>query len=134
MGKKVRVWRSDAVMLGNEEAQRFDDDGKPVSLRSKSHSDPGHWEEVDEEELKNNRSEGRDGWYDGVMLSKGGSGCDLYEESRGRFHIGQSYDRKPAVVIRCRKCRGTDFNVATGSYYTAIRCVKCKWEVCIHNG
>jgi hypothetical protein len=50
------------------------------------------------------------------------------------FHIGQGYDKKPAQQLQCSECGGREFHVAQGSYYTAIRCVKCRWEYCIHNG
>jgi len=50
------------------------------------------------------------------------------------FHIGQSYERKPATPIECVKCHGTEFHVGRGEYYTALRCPVCKWEFCIHEG
>ena len=50
------------------------------------------------------------------------------------FHIGQSYDEKKAQQIKCHKCGCTEFNVAQGNYYTAIRCSSCEWECCIHEG
>lgn len=50
------------------------------------------------------------------------------------FHIGQSYEKKPAETLVCKFCGSTEFNVGSGSYYTAIRCPKCEWELNIHNG
>ncbi len=50
------------------------------------------------------------------------------------FVIGQGYEERPAKTIRCKNCKGTDFNVGQGSYYTAIRCTTCEWQVCIHEG
>lgn len=50
-----------------------------------------------------------------------------------RFHIGQMGD-VPAISIVCRKCDGTQFYVGQGSHFTAIKCVKCEWEICIHEG
>ena len=50
------------------------------------------------------------------------------------FHIGQCYDKQPAKQIMCKKCGGNKFHVAQGSYYTAIRCSHCMWEMCIHDG
>jgi hypothetical protein len=50
------------------------------------------------------------------------------------FSIGQSYEDEPAKDMYCDLCKGTEFNVGQGSYFTALRCVTCKWEVCIHNG
>lgn len=50
------------------------------------------------------------------------------------FHIGQSYDDDSAESVECIKCGGRSFNVGVGSHYTAIRCVVCHWENCIHDG
>lgn len=50
------------------------------------------------------------------------------------FHMGQIYENESAAPQRCRICKGTAFNVAQGSYFTALRCVKCQWEVCVHEG
>lgn len=50
------------------------------------------------------------------------------------FHIGQSYENEVAETLFCKNCGGNQFNVGQGGYYTAIRCVKCKWEKCIHQG
>lgn len=50
------------------------------------------------------------------------------------FHIGQSYENKVAETYRCKRCGGTEFNVGKGSYFTAIKCVKCLWESCVHEG
>ena len=50
------------------------------------------------------------------------------------FHIGQSYEEKAAITMQCIFCLGREFNVGVGNYFTAIRCVKCEWELCIHEG
>jgi len=50
------------------------------------------------------------------------------------FSIGQCYEDIPARKLRCKKCGSTKFIVGTGNYYTAIKCPKCKWERCIHDG
>lgn len=50
------------------------------------------------------------------------------------FHIGQSYEEKPAQAIKCILCGSNVFNVGHGEWYTAIRCVHCQWEFCIHEG
>ena len=50
------------------------------------------------------------------------------------FTIGQTGDDNPAATYQCVRCGGTKFNVGTGKYYTAIRCVECKWEMCVHEG
>jgi DNA-directed RNA polymerase subunit RPC12/RpoP len=50
------------------------------------------------------------------------------------FEIGQGYDAVPDKKIRCKKCGSTEFIVGVGDYHTAIKCPKCKWELCIHEG
>lgn len=50
------------------------------------------------------------------------------------FHIGQRYTGVAAETIACKACGGRQFEVGRGEYYTAIRCPKCEWEVCIHEG
>ena len=61
---------------------------------------------------------------------------DLYkiESEPSIFHIGQSYEAFPAKKLACKSCGGDEFNVGGASYYTAIRCTKCEWEDCIHDG
>lgn len=56
------------------------------------------------------------------------------EEMGKFFHIGQSYEKKPAEKQRCATCKTDKFEIAIGSYYTAIRCPNCRWEKCIHEG
>lgn len=43
-------------------------------------------------------------------------------------------DKKPAGTIYCKSCGGKEFNVGSGVYFTAIRCVTCEFEICIHDG
>jgi len=50
------------------------------------------------------------------------------------FHVGQSYSDKPSPTVKCIQCGGTEFNVGSGEYFTAIRCPICGWETCIHDG
>lgn len=50
------------------------------------------------------------------------------------FHIGQSYEKKPAEKQRCVTCKTDKLEIATGSYFTAVRCPNCGWENCIHDG
>lgn len=57
-----------------------------------------------------------------------------YDKDAAQFHIGQRYEDKTALPLKCNKCGSKEFNVAQGSYYTAIRCVRCEWECCIHAG
>ncbi len=51
-----------------------------------------------------------------------------------RFHIGQGYENKVVDTCYCKHCGGDKFNVGAGSYYTAIRCINCEYEICIHEG
>lgn len=63
-------------------------------------------------------------------------GCeDLIECGESNFKVHQCYEsRKNTSELKCKLCGGSEFNVGVGSYYTAIRCVKCKYEKCIHQG
>ena len=56
------------------------------------------------------------------------------ETDEDMFHIGQSYENGAAKTLECVKCGSKEFNVGSGNYFTAIRCVKCEWEYCIHDG
>lgn len=49
------------------------------------------------------------------------------------FHIGQ-YQSRLAKTAYCKHCGGKEFNVGIEDYYTAIKCVKCEYEFCIHEG
>jgi len=50
------------------------------------------------------------------------------------FSIGQVYEDKPAARISCQFCGGTQFIMGAASYFTAIKCPTCQWEVCLHEG
>lgn len=50
------------------------------------------------------------------------------------FSIGQCYEDVAATTLACAKCGSQEFNVGQGNYYTAIRCPKCQWQLCIHQG
>lgn len=58
----------------------------------------------------------------------------LTEDTGEHFHIGQCYEEETARKQRCSVCKSDKLEVAIGSHYTAIRCPKCQWEVCIHDG
>jgi hypothetical protein len=53
---------------------------------------------------------------------------------RGDFSTGQVYDNYKAKTTIYSKCESDKFFVGQGSYYTAIKCVNCGWEECIHDG
>lgn len=50
------------------------------------------------------------------------------------FFIGQCYEDEAATTICCKKCGNTNFIVGVGSYYTAIKCNACNWQLCVHDG
>lgn len=58
----------------------------------------------------------------------------LKEDETIKFHVGQSYTKDTAKAIACSICGGNEFNVGQGDFFTAIKCVKCQWEMCIHEG
>lgn len=56
----------------------------------------------------------------------------------GLFH-NLNGDRKQDKLetIYCKICGGNEFYVGSGlpgSYFTALKCKKCKWEACVHDG
>ena len=59
---------------------------------------------------------------------------ELQETERGDFHIGQCYDNTPAKTLICSVCGNDRFIVGKGSYFIAIKCDKCEYETCIHDG
>jgi len=55
------------------------------------------------------------------------------------FHLGYGSPKKPPQIMICTRCDGKAFNVSQGFHgdqypYTAIRCMKCKWEKVIQVG
>ena len=53
----------------------------------------------------------------------------------GRFHVG--YGRDPEGLcesFRCKKCGSERFYVGSRRFFTAIKCVNCLWEACVHDG
>lgn len=57
---------------------------------------------------------------------------DLIEEFENNWHIGPG--DHAAKSFRCKKCGSDKFEVGKESYFTAIRCPICKYEVCVHDG
>ena len=56
-------------------------------------------------------------------------GCDSDE-----FSINRDGEEYAAVTQKCKNCGCKHFYVGVGSYYTAVKCVNCGAESCIHNG
>ena len=52
----------------------------------------------------------------------------------GLFHIGQGGEKKAVETVRCLTCGSKKFHVGLGEYFTGIKCVKCGWERCVHDG
>jgi hypothetical protein len=50
------------------------------------------------------------------------------------FEIGQCYAEEPVKKFKCKKCGSTEFMVGSEEYFTAIKCPKCLWEICVHDG
>ena len=50
------------------------------------------------------------------------------------FSIGQIYEEDAATTLSCVRCGTTEFIVGQGSYFTAISCPHCEWEIGIHDG
>lgn len=74
-----------------------------------------------------------DGDYTG-MYSDNPKDSIYREEDKNDFHIGQSYESEPAKTIICNECNGDKFIVGRGNYFTAIKCIGCGWEMCVHEG
>lgn len=55
------------------------------------------------------------------------------EDSNQPFHL-ENYRSRAATQKKCKLCGGVEFHVAQREYFTAVRCVKCKWEMRIHEG
>ena len=58
----------------------------------------------------------------------------ITEKENGDFVIGQRYEDKPAKTLFCKRCGTNKFVVGQNSYFTAIKCEKCDYQLCIHNG
>jgi len=50
------------------------------------------------------------------------------------FEIGQEYTNEPDKKIICKYCKSDKWIVGQGEYHTSIKCINCKYEICIHNG
>lgn len=56
------------------------------------------------------------------------------ESEEDEFEIGQGYEGVPVKKLICKKCGSGEWIVGQGSYYTAIKCPKCLYELTIHTG
>lgn len=64
---------------------------------------------------------------------------DIFDyKNNGLFHnLNGNGERDIIETIYCRICGGKEFYAGAGrpgSYFTALKCKKCKWESCIHDG
>lgn len=55
-------------------------------------------------------------------------------EKDNLFHISSYSNQEPIETIKCTLCGGNEFNVGKDTFFTAIKCVECGYEVCIHEG
>jgi len=61
----------------------------------------------------------------------------LYEEKNDKtFHIKRNKNiPEETNTLFCKQCGENKFYVGkNGKYYTAIKCINCEWELCIHEG
>jgi len=71
----------------------------------------------------------------GIVKTKYPNQGDYLEEKKEiEFNIGQCYEEEPAKTLVCKHCGSDQFKVAQGSHFTAVKCIKCEYEVCIHDG
>ena len=68
-----------------------------------------------------------------ISVDPDGQSALLTYSQEQNFHLGPGW-RKPAEKVKCSKCGSEKFEVAVAEFYTAIRCPKCKIEICIHKG
>lgn len=57
-----------------------------------------------------------------------------FDADRVPFEVSKIDEDEPAKSIACSKCGSNRFCVAVGSYFTAIKCPNCGWELCVHEG
>lgn len=57
-----------------------------------------------------------------------------WDPDADRWHIGQCYVIEKARQVMCAKCKGNRFQVAQSDYWTGIKCERCGWELCVHEG
>ena len=71
----------------------------------------------------------------GIVKSKYPSKDDyLGEKKEVEFTVKQSYEDTPASTLVCKHCGNDQFKVAQASYFTAVKCVNCEYEIWIHKG
>lgn len=44
------------------------------------------------------------------------------------------WDEQVKAMLYCATCGSKEFQVGKGTYRTTIRCPKCGWERCVHDG
>jgi DNA-directed RNA polymerase subunit RPC12/RpoP len=73
--------------------------------------------------------------FDAVGSDYGKHGTQFYDRSKTEsMKIKQVYAETFPKLFVCHRCGGDQFNVASEEHFTAIRCPKCLWEVCVHDG
>ena len=76
--------------------------------------------------------------YDPADPANDGWGANewLVEHDGDAFHLAQyagGPHEEQAKQMRCI-CGGTEFHLGCADYYTAVRCVKCRRELRVHEG
>ena len=68
-------------------------------------------------------------WFEEEHIS------DVVLRPRGDFTaVKQVYDDQYPETFVCRNCGSDKFIVGHGGYFTAIKCDKCNYEICVHDG
>lgn len=59
----------------------------------------------------------------------------IFEKITKQFKIHQCYEQEgDTKPIECEKCEHDKFYVGCGSYFTAVKCLECGHEECVHDG
>ena len=58
----------------------------------------------------------------------------ITDESDETFKIGQEFEDFAATTLKCKLCGSKEFNVSVDYCFTALKCTKCDWQICLHYG
>lgn len=77
-----------------------------------------------------------DALYDdmGYIMNDELDGAWTYETDEKIHLSSRGTNENRCRKLRCKQCDGDKFEVAQEHYFTAIKCVNCLWEQCIHEG
>jgi hypothetical protein len=57
---------------------------------------------------------------------------DLIGYKKGKFHV--TYLDESCERVFCKICNKSDFVIISQNCFTAVKCKKCLYEICIHEG